>query len=47
MGLTSLTQLMIYNRKHDLNNSNFLLNRKDTKHKPKKPITKLRPTRLP
>ena len=45
--LTLLTQLMIYTKKHDLNNLNFLLNRKDIKHKPKKPITKLKPTRLP
>ena len=45
--LTLLTQLIIYNKKYNLNNSNFLLNEKDIKHKPKKPITKLRPTRLP
>jgi hypothetical protein len=45
--LTLLTQLIIYNKKHNLNNSNFLLNRKDIKYKPKKHITKLRPTRLP
>ena len=45
--LTSLTQLMIYNKKHNLNNLNFLLSGKDIKYKPKKPITRLRPTRLP
>jgi hypothetical protein len=38
---------MIYNKKYNLNNLNFLLNGKDMKYKPKKPITKLRPTRLP
>ena len=38
---------MIYNKKHNLNNLNFLLNGKDIKYKPKKPITKLRLTRLP
>ena len=42
-----LTSLIIYNKKHDLNNLNFLLSKKDIKYKPKKPITKLRPTRLP
>jgi hypothetical protein len=47
MVLTSLTQLIIYNRKHDLNNLNFLLNRKDIKYKSKKPITRLKPTHLP
>ena len=45
--LTLLTQLIIYNKKYNLNNSNFLLSRKDAKYKPKKPMTKLRPTRLP
>ena len=45
--LTSLTQLMIYNKKHNLNNLNFSLNKKDMKYKFRKPITKLRPTRLP
>ena len=44
--LTLLTQLIIYDKKYDLNNSNFSLSGKDMKHKPKKPITKLRPTRL-
>ena len=44
---TSLTQLIIYNKKYNLNNLNFLLSGKDIKYKPKKPITKLRPTRLP
>jgi hypothetical protein len=34
-------------KKHNLNNSNFLLNGKDIKYKPKKPITKLRPMYLP
>jgi hypothetical protein len=38
---------MIYNKKYNLNNSNFLLSGKDMKYKPKKPIIKLRPTRLP
>ena len=33
---------MIYNKKYNLNNSNFLLNRKDIKYKPKKPITKIK-----
>jgi len=37
---------MIYNRKNDLNNLNFLLSGKDIKHKPRKPIIRLRPTRL-
>ena len=36
--LTSLTQLIIYNKKHNLNNSNFLLSGKDTKYKLKLPI---------
>ena len=45
--LTLLTQLIIYNKKHDLNNSNFLLSGKDIKYKPRKSITRLRPTRLP
>ena len=45
--LTLLTQLMIYNKKHNLNNLNFLLSGKDTKHEPRKFITKLRLTRLP
>ena len=44
--LTLLTQLMIYNKKYNLNNLNFLLSGKDIKYKPKKPITRLRPTRL-
>ena len=38
---------MIYNKKHNLNNLNFLLSGKDIKYKPKKPITRLRLTRLP
>ena len=38
--------LIIYNRKNDLNNLNFLLSGKDIKYKPKKPITRLRLTRL-
>jgi hypothetical protein len=38
---------MIYNRKHDLNNLNFLLSGKDIKYKPKSFINKLRPMRLP
>jgi hypothetical protein len=38
---------MIYNKKYNLNNSNFLLSGKDIKHKPKKLMTKLRLTRLP
>ena len=44
---TLLTQLIIYNKKHDLNDLNFLLSGKDIKYKPKKPIIRLRPTRLP
>jgi hypothetical protein len=44
--LTLLIQLMIYNGKHNLNDSNFLLSGKDIKYKPRKPITKLRLTRL-
>jgi hypothetical protein len=38
---------MICDRKHDLNDLNFLLNGKDIKYKPGKLITKLRLTRLP
>ena len=45
--LTLLTQLMIYNGKHNLNNLNFLLSGKDIKYKPKKPITRLRLMCLP
>ena len=30
------------NGKYNLNNLNFLLNRKDIKYKPKKPITRLK-----
>ena len=45
--LTSLTQLIIHNKKYNLNDSNFLLSGKDIKYKPKKPITRLRLTRLP
>ena len=37
---------MICDKKYNLNNLNFLLSRKDIKHEPKKPITKLKPTRL-
>jgi len=29
---------MIYNRKYNLNNLNFLLSGKDIRHKPRKPI---------
>jgi hypothetical protein len=47
MVLTLLTWLIIYNKKHDLNDLNFLLNRKDMKYKPKKPMIRLKPTRLP
>ena len=47
MVLTLLTQLIIYNKKYDLNNSNFLLSGKDIKYELRKPITRLRPTRLP
>ena len=47
MVLTSLTQLMIYDGKHNLNNLNFLLSGKDIKYKPKKPITRLKLIRLP
>jgi hypothetical protein len=39
--------LIIYNKKYDLNNSNFLLNGKNIKLKSRKPMTRLRPTRLP
>ena len=45
--LTLLTQLIIYNKKHNLNNLNFLLSGKDIKYEFKKFITRLRPTRLP
>ena len=45
--LTLLTQLIIYDKKHNLNNLNFLLSGKNIKYKPGKPITRLRPTRLP
>ena len=45
--LTLLTQLIIYNKKYNLNNSNFLLSEKDIKYEPKKPITRLKPTCLP
>jgi hypothetical protein len=38
---------MIYDKKYNLNNLNFLLSGKDIKYKPEKPITKLRPTCLP
>jgi hypothetical protein len=37
---------MIYNRKYYLNNLNFLLNWKDIKYKIKKPMTRLKLTRL-
>jgi hypothetical protein len=37
---------MIYNEKYNLNDSNFLLSGKDIKYKPRKPITRLRLTRL-
>ena len=47
MVFTLLTQLMIYDKKYNLNNLNFLLSKKDMKHKLRKPIIKLRPTRLP
>ena len=47
MVLTLLTLLIIYNRKHDLNNLNFLLNGKNIKYKPKKYITRLKPMHLP
>ena len=47
MVLTLLTQLMIYNGKHDLNDLNFLLSGKDIKYKFRKFITRLKPTRLP
>jgi hypothetical protein len=47
MVLTLLTQLMICDGKYDLNNLNFSLSGKDIKHKHRKPIIKLRPTRLP
>jgi hypothetical protein len=45
--LTLLTQLIIYNGKHNLNNLNFLLSGKDIKYKPRKPISKLRLMHLP
>jgi hypothetical protein len=38
---------MIYDKKYNLNDLNFLLNGKDMKHKPRKSMTRLRPTRLP
>jgi hypothetical protein len=38
---------MICNRKHNLNNLNFLLNGKDIKYKPRKSMTRLRLTRHP
>jgi hypothetical protein len=38
---------MIYNKKYNLNNSNFLLNGKDMKYKPGKPIIRLRLIHLP
>jgi hypothetical protein len=38
---------MICDRKHNLNNLNFLLSGKDIKYKYGKPITRLKPTRLP
>jgi len=38
---------MIYNRKHDLNNLNFLLSGKDIKYEPRKPMIRLRLIRLP
>ena len=47
MVLTLLTQSIIYDGKHNLNNLNFLLSKKDIKYKPRKPITKLRPIYLP
>jgi hypothetical protein len=46
MVLTLLIQLIIYNRKYDLNDLNFLLSGKDIKYKPRKPIIRLKPTRL-
>jgi hypothetical protein len=45
--LTLLTQLIICDGKYNLNNLNFSLSRKDIKYKPRKPITRLKPTRLP
>jgi hypothetical protein len=38
---------MIYNKKYNLNNLNFSLSGKDIKYKYGKPMTRLRPTRLP
>ena len=45
--LILLTQLMIYDKKYNLNNSNFSLSGKDMKYEFKKPITRLRLTHLP
>jgi hypothetical protein len=45
--LTLLTWLMICNKKYNLNDLNFLLNGKDIKYEPRKPITRLRPMHLP
>ena len=45
--LTLLTQLMIYNKKYNLNNLNFLLSGKDIKYEFRKPITRLRPMCFP
>ena len=41
-----INSLIIYNKKYNLNNLNFLLSGKDIKYKPKKSITRLRPTHL-
>ena len=45
--LLLLLLIIIYNRKYNLNNLNFLLNRKDIKYKLRKLITRLRLIRLP
>jgi hypothetical protein len=45
--LILLTQLIIYNGKYNLNNLNFLLSGNDIKYIYKKPMIKLRLTRLP
>jgi hypothetical protein len=37
---------MICDKKYNLNDLNFLLSGKDIKYKPRKPITRLRPTRI-
>jgi hypothetical protein len=40
--LTLLTKLIIYDKKYNLNDSNFLLNGKDVKYKFRSSISKLK-----